>query len=401
MAAEQLARRGLKVIVYDHKPNPARKFLMAGRGGLNITHSEPFDKFITRYGEASNFLRPALEHFTPHDLRDWCHGLGEETFIGTSGRIFPKSFKASPLLRAWLKRLDDLGVTFQFGWRWLGWDEDNHILFSPPPHSSPLEGGRLGWWCSDRMTIPQNDRVILALGGASWPRLGSDGHWTKILKDKGIKINPLRPANCGFIGNWSDIFRTKFAGHPLKSIALTHDNKSIHGEIIITERGVEGGGIYALSKSIRAAIEKNNSTILMLDLKPDSSESDLIKKLSISRGRDSFSNYLRKATGLSAVAIGLLQEDRNISALSPTHLAKKIKSYPITLTATSPIDHAISSAGGIELDELTENFELKKIPNTYAIGEMLDWEAPTGGYLLQACFSMAVWVGKIIPSHQA
>jgi uncharacterized flavoprotein (TIGR03862 family) len=365
MAAETLAKRGFKVTVYDHKPSPARKFLMAGRGGLNITHSEPFEKFLTRYGEAEKFLRNPLESFTPENLRDWCHELGEETFIGTSGRVFPKSFKASPLLRAWLKRLDDLGVTFHYNFEWTGQDMGTDI-------------------------------TILALGGASWPRLGSDGHWTKILEDKGIKINPFRPANCGFTCHWSDIFKQKFAGHPLKSIALTHDNQTIYGEIMVTQNGVEGGGIYALSKPIRTAIEKNKSTTLYLDFKPNFSEIQIQKILNAPRGRDSFPNYLRKTMGLSPVMIGLLQEDRNITNLSRTELAQRMKSYPIELTATANIDRAISSAGGIALDELTNNFELKKMPNTYAIGEMLDWEAPTGGYLLQASFSMAVWVGKNI-----
>lgn len=362
MAAETFGKRGFKVTVYDHKPSPARKFLMAGRGGLNITHSEPFEKFITRYGEAEKFLRKPLENFTPENLRDWCHRLGEETFIGTSGRVFPKSFKASPLLRAWLKRLDDLGVTFQYNFEWMGQD------MGP-------------------------DMTILALGGASWPRLGSDGHWTAILEKKNIKINPFRPANCGFICHWSDIFKHKFAGHPLKSISLTHDNQTIHGEVMVTQNGVEGGGIYALSKSIRTSIEKNKSTHITLDLKPSIPEFQIEKLLNTPRGRDSFSNYLRKVLGLSPAMIGLLQEDRNVTNLSRSELAKRIKSYPLHLTATANIDRAISSAGGIAFDELTENFELKKMPNTYAIGEMLDWEAPTGGYLLQASFSMAVWVG--------
>lgn len=365
MAAETLTKRGYSVTVYDHKPSPARKFLMAGRGGLNITHSEPFEKFISRYGEAEKILRPALENFTPENLRDWCHELGEETFIGTSGRVFPKSFKASPLLRAWLNRLDTLGVKFEYNFEWTGQNMNS-------------------------------DNTILALGGASWPRLGSDGHWTGILGKQGIKINPFRPANCGFMCQWSDIFKNKFAGHPLKSISLIHQNQTIQGEVMVTQNGVEGGGIYALSKSIRTAIEKNKTTILTFDFKPNMSEIQIQKILNNPRGRDSFSNYLRKTLGLSPVMIGLLQEDRNITNLSRTDLAHRIKSYPIELTATANIDRAISSAGGIALDELTNNFELKKIPNTYAIGEMLDWEAPTGGYLLQASFSMAVWVGKNI-----
>jgi uncharacterized flavoprotein (TIGR03862 family) len=365
MVAETLAKRGLKVSIYDHKPSPARKFLMAGRGGLNITHSEPLEIFITRYGEASNFLRPMIENFTPQDMRDWCHELGEETFIGTSGRVFPKNFKASPLLRAWLKRLEDLGVKFHFNFKWTGQDMNSDI-------------------------------TILALGGASWPRLGSDGNWLKILSDKNILVHPFRPANSGFVTTWSDVFSTKFQGQPLKNIALTHQDITIQGEIMITRNGVEGGGIYALSKSIRKAIEQNNSTHLNLDLKPSITIDNLVKKLSVSRGRESFSNHLRKI-GLSPVAIGLLQEDRNISALSPIELANRIKSCPINLTGVAGIERAISSAGGIALDEVDNNLMLKKWPNTYVAGEMLDWEASTGGYLLQACFSMAVWLGKNIP----
>ncbi len=365
MAAETLVNRGFKVSVYDHKPSPGRKFLMAGRGGLNITHSEPFAKFITRYGEMSELLRPALENFTPQNLRDWCLELGEDTFIGTSGRVFPKSFKASPLLRSWLKRLENSGVSFYYNFEWTGQDMGTDI-------------------------------TILALGGASWPRLGSDGHWTKTLLNKNIRISPFRPANCGFSSHWSDLFKNKFAGHPIKSITLTHDGQTVHGEMMVTQNGVEGGGVYALSKSMRMAIESDQSTILMIDLKPDIPENKIEKILNTPRGRDSFSNYLRKTLGLSPVMIGMLQEDRNITNLSRHELARRIKSYPITLTGSSNIDRAISSAGGIMFDELTENFELKKMPHTYAIGEMLDWEAPTGGYLLQATFSMAVWIGSHI-----
>jgi hypothetical protein len=338
---------------------------MAGRGGLNITHSEPMEKFLSRYGDAAEFLRPALEQFTPQDLRDWCSAYGEETFIGSSGRVFPKSFKASPLLRAWLKKLQALGVEFHFNVEWTGQDMGADI-------------------------------TILALGGASWPRLGSDGHWTKILSEKNIKISPLRPANCGFTCNWSDVFKSKFAGMPVKPLFLTHNNQSAQAEMMITKTGVEGGGIYALSRSIRTAIEQNGKTTITLDFKPNTPLNQIESVLRRPRGRDSFSNYLRKIVGLSPVAIGLLQEDRNVTNLSRIELASRIKSYPLTLNGTANIDRAISSAGGIALDELDENFMLKKMPNTYAIGEMLDWEAPTGGYLLQASFSMAVWLSSHI-----
>lgn len=389
MAAETVAQRGFRVTVYDHKPSPARKFLMAGRGGLNITHSEPLDQFLKRYGEAADFLLPAIENFTPQNLRDWCHALGEDTFIGTSGRVFPKSFKASPLLRAWILRLQNMGVEFKYGWKWTGWDADKNLTFSPPSSEKPSPLAGEGWVGGDTITI-------LALGGASWPRLGSDGHWTQTLEKQGITINPFRPANCGFTTNWSDIFKNKFAGTPIKPVIITHENHSVQGEIMVTEKGVEGGGIYALSKSIRNAIERDGSTLLTLDLKPNIPQDQIAKMLNTPRARDSFSNYLRKTLGLSPVVIGLLQEDRNVATLSRADLAARIKSYPLPLNSTANIDRAISSAGGIALDEVDENFRLKKMSNTYAIGEMLDWEAPTGGYLLQATFSMAVWVGKSI-----
>lgn len=365
MAAETLAERGFQVTVYDHRPTAARKFLMAGRGGLNITHSEPFEQFITHYGEASEKLRPALENFTPQDLRNWCHELGEETFIGSSGRVFPKSFKASPLLRAWLIRLQNAGVTFHYNYEWTGQNMGS-------------------------------DMTILALGGASWPRLGSDAAWVDILRQQNIQINPFRPANCGFTTLWSDVFRNKYAGQPLKPVLLKHDHQTVQGEIMVTQNGVEGGGIYALSRSLRNAIEKDGSTILKLDLKPDVPFDKIVLLLNAPRGRDSFSNYLRKNLSLSPVAIALLQEDRNISALNTHDLTTRIKSYPLKVNGVADIDRAISSAGGIALNEVDENFHIKKMPNTYAIGEMLDWEAPTGGYLLQATFSMAVWVGSRI-----
>ena len=365
MAAETLVRRGFRVTIHDHRPSAARKFLMAGRGGLNITHSEPLDEFLKRYDDAADVLRPAIEHFTPQNLRDWCHDLGEDTFIGTSGRVFPKSFKASPLLRAWLKRLETLGVTIQYNSQWSGQDMGTDI-------------------------------TIFAMGGASWPRLGSDAAWVDILRKQNIVVTPFRPANSGFISNWSDVFKNKYAGHPLKPVILKHNDMTVQGEIMITANGVEGGGIYAISKSLRTTIDKDGQTILTLDLKPNIAQTQIEKMLNTPRARDSFSNYLRKVLGLSPVAIGLLQEDRNISSLSRSELAARIKSYPLTLNGVADIDRAISSAGGIALDEVDESFKLKKMSSTYAIGEMLDWEAPTGGYLLQATFSMAVWCANHI-----
>lgn len=359
MAAEYLSRQGYDVSVYDHKPSLARKFLMAGRGGLNITHSEDFETFLTRYGDETDILRPALEKFTPQDMRNWCASLGEETFIGSSGRVFPKSFKASPLLRAWLNRLSEQGVKFIYNYEWTG---------------QPMNLGA----------------TLLALGGASWPRLGSDAQWVNILKSKNISIRPFRPSNCGFKTNWSSVFATRFAGTPLKSISLTHNDTTIHGEMMISASGIEGGAVYALSSRIRRTIETDGQAKVNIDLKPDLPMEKLIEKLTVPRGRDSFTNWLRKQTNLPPVVIGLLQENRTISTLSASALAQYIKSLPLTLHDSFDIDRAISSAGGIPFSEIDANYMLVKWPGVFVAGEMLDWEAPTGGYLLQATFSTAL-----------
>ncbi|HPQ51485.1 MAG: TIGR03862 family flavoprotein [Alphaproteobacteria bacterium] len=378
MAAESLARLGYTVDVYDHKPSPARKFLMAGRGGLNITHSEPIDSFLQKYGEAAEFMHPMIGYFTPKNMRIWCAELGEETFIGTSGRIFPKSFKSSPLLRSWLERLSNLNVRIHPRHHWTGWNEKGELAFTTPEQK-----------------FIKADATILALGGASWPKLGSDGSWVNELEKHNIEIAPLRPANCGFCVNWSDIFKSKFAGTPLKSITLTHEGKLINGEIMISEKGLEGGVIYALSKSIRTAIETKASTTLTIDLKPDLTIKQLEEKLSHPRGRDTQTNFLRKQTNLSPAAINLLYECGD----KTKPLAQQIKQIQIPLTQPCPIDRAISSAGGIKLDELDKNLMLKKMPSVFAIGEMLDWEAPTGGYLLQATFSMGVFVAQGVDKY--
>lgn len=397
MAAERLGAMGYKIDIYDHKPTPARKFLIAGLGGLNITHSEHLEKFLTRYGEAKSFLSPIIQNFTPDDLRNWCHELGEETFVGTSGRVFPKTMKASPLLRAWLNRLKTYDITLHINHHWIGWDEDNNLLFShsPSPYPSPDGRGKPamnGWRVRDKA---KPNATILALGGASWPKLGSDGSWQSALEQYGIGISPFRPTNCGFKTDWSEIFKQKFAGTPLKSIALSHKDKTITTEIMISENGLEGSGIYAFSKFIREDIEQNGQSKITIDLKPDLSEQDLETRLSRPQCRDSKTNFIRKHTGLSPVAINLLYEcgDKTKS------LAHQIKNIEVTLTETFPIDRAISSAGGIKLSELDENLMLKKLPSVFAIGEMLDWEAPTGGYLLQATFSTGVFVAKGVDKY--
>jgi uncharacterized flavoprotein (TIGR03862 family) len=383
MAAEVLAAGGATVTVYDAMPSVARKFLMAGRGGLNLTHSEEWDRFLPRYREAADWLAPAIRAFPPERLRAWCEALEQPTFVGSSGRVFPVAMKASPLLRAWLRRLDAQGVRVELRHRWIGWDDRGHLTFETPdgPHTVAA------------------DAVVLALGGASWPRLGSDGGWVPILAAKGIGIAPLRPANCGFTVGWSDTFRNRFEGQPLKGIALSFGERSVRGEAVITRDGIEGGAVYALSAELREAIARHGEAILHVALRPDVEVADLIKKLSAPRGKQSFSNVLRKALQVSPVAIGLLQEAAktqglSLSSLPPDRLAALINAVPIKLTGTAGLARAISSAGGLARNELDADYMLERLPGVFAAGEMLDWEAPTGGYLLQASFATGVAAGK-------
>ncbi|MDE5443612.1 TIGR03862 family flavoprotein [Bradyrhizobium sp. CSA207] len=383
MAAEALAHGGVRVTVYDAMPSAGRKLLMAGRGGLNLTHSEPLPQFMARYREAMPNLQSAIEAFPPEALRAWCEALGEPTFVGTSGRVFPKAFKASPLLRAWLRRLDAAGVRFAFRHRWTGWDAEGRLLFQTPGGTSAVAA----------------DATVLALGGASWPRLGSDGGWTTLLADKGVEIAPLRPANCGFTVAWSDVFRTRFEGQPLKGIALSFGPHSLRGEATITLAGIEGGAIYALSAELREAVTAKGEAVLHVALRPDVGRAELVKRLSAARGKQSFSNFLRKAAQLPPVAVGLLQEaaigtGQSLSAMPPQRLAEFINAVPIELTGVAPIARAISSAGGIAFEELDPDFMIRKLPGVFAAGEMLDWEAPTGGYLLQASFATGAAAGR-------
>ena len=376
MAAEVLARDGVAVTVYDRMPSVGRKFLMAGRGGLNLTHSEALPKFLDRYGDVATPLRRAIERFRPDDLRAWSEGLGEPTFAGSSGRVFPKSFKASPLLRAWLRRLSESGVVFKLRHKWTGWDASGQLLFSTP-HGDIAAGA---------------DVTILALGGASWPKLGSDGGWVDALAGAGIA--PLAPANAGVVTKWSDIFR-RFEGQPLKRVAVSCDGATVRGEAVITRDGLEGGAIYALSAPLRAALARDGSATLYFDLMPDADTSGLEARLRAPRGKQTFSNALRKATRLSPAAIGLLHESAarsgiSLAASDAKAAAAFIKAAPLTITAMAPIERAISSAGGIRFDALDTHFMLRDRPGVFAAGEMLDWEAPTGGYLLQACFATGV-----------
>jgi uncharacterized flavoprotein (TIGR03862 family) len=379
MAAEILASAGRRVMVYDRKPTPARKFLMAGRGGLNLTHSEDIESFIKRYGAAAERLDPVIRAFPPAELQKWCEGLGQSVFVGSSGRVFPKAFKASPLLRAWMARLEQLGVEFKFNQDWQGWDKQGRMIFA----SETVEA----------------ETIILALGGASWPRLGADGGWVKILEEKSIEIAPLRPANCGFVVEWSDIFSDRHAGEPLKPVMLKFEDQTAQGEMMITKNGIEGGAVYALSSKLREAIAKHGLVVLAVDLRPGLSTEALTEKLKTRRGRQTFTSWLRKASGLSPAAISLLMElpeRKGLGEWPAEKLAGLIKVYPLRLIAPFGIDRAISSAGGIKLSEVDEGFMLKKQPGIYAVGEMLDWEAPTGGYLLQACLSTAVCAAKAI-----
>lgn len=383
MAAETIAAGGGRVTLYDRMPSAGRKFLMAGRGGLNITHGEPLSAFMARYGAAEPLLRAAIDAFSPADLRAWCAALGQPTFVGSSGRVFPEALKASPLLRAWLRRLEGQGVTLALRHHWTGWAEDGHLRFETP-HG---------------LVHTAADMVVLALGGASWPRLGSDGSWQAILAELGIAITPLRPANSGFQVAWSALFRDRFEGTPLKGIALTFGAATSRAELVVTREGLEGGGVYALSAVLREAIARDGFADLVIALRPDATAAELAERLAAPRRKQSLSTFLRKALGLSPVAVALLQESAiarggNLAALSPADLAAAINAVTVRLTGTAPLDRAISTAGGVAWDEVDASFMLRRLPGVFVAGEMLDWDAPTGGYLLQACFATGAAAGR-------
>jgi uncharacterized flavoprotein (TIGR03862 family) len=384
MAAEVLASAGRDVTIYERMATPGRKLLIAGRGGLNLTHSEPFDAFVKRYGAAAPWLQPILEAFPPSALIAWAEGLGQPTFIGSSGRVFPKALKASPLLRAWLARLQSLGVTLKARHDWRGWDSAGDLVFG----------------VGDRaVTVARPDATILALGGASWSKLGSTGAWAGVLAAEGIAVMPFRPANCGFRITWSQNFRQRFAGSPLKPAAFSFAGQTIRGEAVITDSGIEGGAIYALSAVLRDAIEATGGATLEIDLSPDLAPDRLAAKLDRPSRGQSFSTFLRKTTRLSPVAINLLREVHAGLAKEPAALARQIKAVPIHLTATQPIERAISTAGGIALGAVDGGLRLRARPDVFAAGEMLDWEAPTGGYLLQATLATGVAAAKAVLSR--
>lgn len=372
MAAEVLSAAGFGVVVLDRMPSPARKLLMAGRGGLNLTHSEPLPTFLSRYGKAAQRLEPAVSAFPPSALVAWAESLGENTFVGSSGRVFPKSLKASPLLRAWLLRLNQAGVTFKPRHTWTGWDEAGALIFTD---------------AAGRPVTLRPAATVLALGGASWPRLGSDGSWVGILERAGVPVTPLKPTNCGVLVGWTPELLRRFEGAPLKRIAVSFEGRSVRGEAVITRQGLEGGPIYALSQFLREALVAHRPAIIEVDLRPDLDLLALERRLGAPRGKQSMATFLRKAAGLSPAAIGLARESCvGYFPTSPADLAQLIKHMRLEVGGIAGLERAISTAGGIRLDAVDASFMLTSRPGVFAAGEMLDWEAPTGGYLLQGAF---------------
>ncbi|OIQ99502.1 putative thiazole biosynthetic enzyme [mine drainage metagenome] len=379
MAAEVLAQGGARVGVYDAMPSLGRKFLMAGKGGMNITHAEPFDVFLTRYGTRRADIEPLLLDFPPDALREWIHGLGIDTFVGTSNRVFPADMKAAPLLRAWLHRLRESGVHFHVRHRWCGWNDSGALRFATPDGEYTVNA----------------DAVVLALGGGSWPQLGSDGAWVPLLAQRDIPVAPLRPANCGFDVEWSPYFREHFVGEPLKSVAAAVGDSRKQGECVITEHGIEGGLIYAHSAALRNEIERTGHATLHLDLLPDWPLQRVQIEVSHPRGSRSLSSHLQSRLGLKGVKANLLREILNAEQMhDPVLLANTIKDLPLRLISARPLSEAISTAGGITFAALDEKMMLKNLPGVFCAGEMLDWEAPTGGYLLSACFASGFAAGK-------
>jgi len=394
MAAEVLSQQHIKVDVYDSMSSLGRKFLMAGKSGLNLTHSEPFEKFVSRYGNRRKEIEKWLMDFTPDDLREWAHRLGVETFVGTSGRVFPKEMKASPLLRVWLKRLNEAGVRFHLKHRWIGFvnSAQGGVLAAGDGDESKVH---IKFETSDGIKSIRADAVILALGGGSWARLGSDGAWVNWLKQAGVKVEALKPSNCGFDVAWSPHFRGKFNGHPIKSVVLSFASFRQQGEFIVTKEGVEGSLINAASALIRDAIEVKGEAVISLDMAPDRSHEWLFEKLSKPRGSRSMSSHLEKTVGLKGVKAGLLYEFvSKEDLLSVEKLTSSIKQLRIPLIAPRPLDEAISSAGGVTFESLNENLMIRELPGIFCAGEMLDWEAPTGGYLLTACFASGRVAGE-------
>lgn len=374
MAAEVLSQAGLQVDLYDGMPSVGRKFLLAGVGGMNITHSEAFPAFLSRYGERAANIAPLLRAFGANELCEWIHGLGIDTFVGSSGRVFPTDMKAAPLLRAWLKRLRDAGVAIHTRHRWLGWNPDGSLRIASPEGEKTL----------------RPNATLLALGGGSWSRLGSDGAWMLALEQRGVTLAPLQPSNCGFeVEAWSELMISKFAGAPLKNIAIgLNDDVPRLGECVVTATGLEGSLVYALSAPVREAINQHGSATIHLDLLPGRPVDKVQQALSKPRGSRSMAKHLHSQLGIDGVKAVLLRELTPAECFTdPARLAQAIKALPVTLVKTRPLDEAISSAGGVTFEALDERLMLKQLPGVFCAGEMLDWEAPTGGYLLTACFA--------------
>lgn len=381
MAAEVLSRAGVAVDVYDAMPSVGRKFLMAGKSGLNLTHAEVFDNFVARYGVRREWVAAWLNDFGADTLREWAQGLGIETFVGSSGRVFPKDMKAAPLLRAWLHRLRASSVRFHMRHRWMGWDETGSLRFDSPAGELKLGAG--------------GTALIFALGGGSWAKLGSDGAWVPLLQTCGIGAVPLRPANCGFDVGWTTPFREKFAGQPVKSVVASFGGQIRQGEFVITQHGVEGSLIYALSAPLRDTIEAEGSATLYLDLTPGKSLERLVREIAHPRGARSMASHLQSRAGIVGVKAGLLRECATKEDYAdPARLAAVIKALPLKLVSPRPLDEAISSAGGVMAEALDDHLMLRQMPGVFCAGEMLDWEAPTGGYLLTACFASGYAAGQ-------
>jgi uncharacterized flavoprotein (TIGR03862 family) len=374
MAAEVLSQAGLQVDVYDGMPSVGRKFLLAGVGGMNITHSEAYPAFLSRYAERAPQVAPWLRSFGAEALCQWIHELGIQTFVGSSGRVFPTDMKAAPLLRAWLKRLREAGVNIHTRHRWLGWNDNGSLRIAHP----------------DGELAIKPDATLLALGGASWARLGSDGAWRPWLQQRAVEIAPLQPSNCGFeVTGWSELLRSKFAGAPLKNVAIGLQGQALRlGECVVTETGIEGSLIYALSAPIREQINREGSSTISIDLLPNKPLAAVEKALHKPRGSRSMAKHLHSQLGIDGIKAALLRELADAATFSdPARLAQAIKALPLTLIRTRPLDEAISTAGGVSFAALDERLMLKNLPGVFCAGEMLDWEAPTGGYLLTGCFA--------------
>jgi uncharacterized flavoprotein (TIGR03862 family) len=379
LAAAEMLAADAEVHVFDAMPSPGRKLLLAGKSGLNLTHAEDLEKFLERFGTARARLEPALRDFPPAAIRQWAADLGTDTFVGSSGRVFPTAMKASPLLRAWLARLRAGGVSLHMRHRWRGWNAERVLVFDTP----------------DGVQKYSADATLLALGGASWPRLGTDGGWSAVLAEQGVRLSTLRPANCGFEVAWSAHLRERFAGAPVKTASLSFGAQTVRGEFVVSAKGIEGSAVYALSAALRDAIEAQGAATLLIDLLPDRSLEQLRAALSRPRGKASLASHLRKAAGIEGVKAALLRETADAQTLAdPARLAAQLKALPLTLTAPCPLAEAISTAGGVAFDELDAQFMLRRLPGVFVAGEMLDWEAPTGGYLLSACLATGRAAGR-------